>query len=807
MKIRSSLVAVLFLVGLVPLAGFSWFTYERMVEREFADVKDRHLLLARNLSSSLSKYERDVRTTVRTVARSLIEGDVSKDIRGLLNSLNIEVVDVLDPQTAQSVNRVQADRRFQTLTHSVRLIAQARDIERDGVMQFTAVSRSYDSYNTMYLVGRVEDHFVIARLNTKHFVMLGRQIAFGEKGHATIVDHKGNALFHPEQKRVHTALNMAHLAPVQRMMAGDTGVERFYSTAFNQDLIAGLTHVQGPGWGVMVPQPVSELYKRALVNLTPLIGGLFAALVLALVLIQLSTRWVARPLENLSLEFAKQSADGVPRPVSPSKSMTRISELSHIADAYNQLASAIQKNAAQMAEKALQDPVTGIGNRAYFSERGAAQISQRIALSKQGILMLIDLDGFKEINDTRGHAIGDEVLRGYAQRLYSTVKQFMDQEFRGVPGAHPIIARLGGDEFAILLPLPSDRDDYAAIGEKLLKRFPRTVNLDGIEIACGTSAGGAIYPIHGTTIETLIRRADVALYTSKANGKQRFTAYSQTHALGSKSEIMASVVKAIERDELVLEYQPKFCLRKHRVTGVEALLRWDHPTIGRVAPNLFLPAVQQTQVMVQLGEWVTRRAILDIQAMEQAGHKLTVAINIGVEHFSQSGFVETLERTCAEHDFNPRRLQVEVTEDVMDASRGIFRETVERLQKLGISIAIDDFGKGFSNLSRLAAIEADVVKLDRSLISEAATNPRVQAVMDGATTMAHALGSRVVAEGVETLEEVRLAQLAGADALQGFYFSKALPLAQLAHWLEKQTQSPQHKQLSGLKKGLSNRAA
>lgn len=798
---------VLFLVGLVPLAGFSWFTYERMVEREYADVKDRHLLLARNLSSALSKYERDVRVTVRTVAQSLLEGDASKGTLGLLNSLSIDAVEVLDSRTGESVNRVQADRRYQTVAYRANVVAQARSIVRDGAMQFTPVSRSYDTYNTMYVVGRVSDHLVIARLNTKQFVMLGRQIAFGKRGHAAIVDHKGNTLSHPNQKWVHTAFNLAGISPVRRMMAGGTGVEQFYSPALKGDVIAGLTHVAGPGWGVMVPQPVDELHYRALANLTPLIGGLFAALGLALLLIQLSTRWLARPLENLSLEFTKQSADGMPQPVPPNKSTTRIHELSHIVNAYNELASTIQKNASQMAEKAMQDPVTGIGNRAYFSARGTAQIAQRVALSRQGMLILLDLDGFKEINDTRGHGVGDKVLWGYSQRLYSIVKQFMDHEFRGVPGAHPIIARLGGDEFAILLPVPSGREDYDAIGEKLLARFPRTVNLDGIEIAFGTSAGGAVYPHHGTNLETLMRRADVALYASKANGKQRYTTYKQSHALGSKSEIMAAVVNAIERDELVLEYQPKFCLRKNQVTGVEALLRWDHPTIGRVAPNLFLPAVQQSQVMVQLGEWVTRRAIKDIQAMDGLGHKLTVAINIGVEHFSQAGFVETIAQACRESDFNPRRLQVEVTEDVMDASRSVFRETAERLQKLGISIAIDDFGKGFSNLCRLAAIEADVVKLDRSLISEAATNPRVKAVMDGATTMAHALGSRVVAEGVETLEEVRLAKLAGADALQGFYFSKALPLEQLGDWLDKQSKSPQHKQMADLTKRLGAKAA
>lgn len=807
MKIRSSLIAVLFIVALVPLAGFTWFTYERMVEGKFADVHDRHLLLARNLSATLSRYERDVRGAVQSVARSLIIRDKPGVSHTLLKTLNIELVDVLDARTGERIRRFQSNFTLPRVDMQDDLLARARRGKRRERLQFTEVFSRSNGPNVMYVVGRVENWLVIARLNTLHFDAVGSQIAFGEKGHAAIVDHRGNALSHPRKNWVDTAFNMAKVSAVQRMMAGETGVEQFYSPALKADMIAGLTHVAGPGWGVMVPQPVSELYDRALENLMPLVGGLFVALCFALFLIQLSTRWLVRPLENLSLEFAEQSRKGVINPVSPSKAMSRIHELRCITDAYNDMANTVQKAAMELAEKAMQDTVTGIGNRSYFTERGTAQIGQRLALSKQGILILTDLDGFKEINDTRGHAIGDHVLRAYAQRLYSTVKQFMDKEFRGVAGAHPIVGRLGGDEFAILLPVPSDRKDIEVIGARLLARFPRSIMVEGIEIACATSAGGAVYPDHGDSIEKLIRRADVALYVSKANGKRRFSIYNESHALGSKSEIMSAVVKAIERDELMLEYQPKFCLQQHRVTGVEALVRWNHPAVGRVPPNVFLPAIQQTQVMVLLGEWVTKRAIRDMQALDIVGHKLDVAINIGVEHFSQPGFVKTLNDACVDSGFKPRRLQIEVTEDVMDASRNIFRQTANALQHLGFTIAIDDFGKGFSNLSRMAAIEADVVKLDRSLICEAISNPRVQAVVDGAIDMAHALGSSVVAEGVETLEEVHMAQKAGADALQGYYFAKPLPLDALELWLDEQSLSPQHKQLQDLSDRLTTKAA
>lgn len=806
MRIRTTLIAALFVVGLVPLAGFTWFTYQRTIDQEFLDVRDRHLLLARNLSAALTRYEKDVRATVRAVASSLRQTGTAGTARELLKALNIHSVAVIDRHSGKVKAFTTNSGRGNLAPEDLGLISLARSMKPGARFKFTPVARHRGS-NAMHVVGNSGSDLVVACLGTDYFVKLGKQVSFGEKGHAAIVDQEGNVLAHPLASWIASAKNISKVSAVQRMMNGETGVEQFYSPALKGDMIAGLTSVRGPGWGVMIPQPVSELYARAFGNLAPLLIGLCIAFVFSFIMMRFALRSLAQPLENLTREFDKQMLQGMPSPVPPSRSLTRIHELKHIVTAYNRLATTVQKSSRQLAEKALQDPVTSIGNRTYFVEKSQKQIGQRIALSKKGVLILVDLDGFKDINDTRGHGVGDEVLQSFAQNLFSSVKRFMDREFRGVPGSPPIIGRIGGDEFAILLPIPRDRDDLTEIGEKLRQELPKTVLVEGIEIPCGTSAGGAMYPDHGTSVVELIRRADVALYTSKADGKNRFTIYRKDHVLGGKSEILSAVTQAIERDELVLEYQPKYCLKKNAVTGVEALLRWNHPKIGRVLPNLFLPAVQQTNVMVELGEWVTRRAIADMQKMEGLGFELNVAINIGAEHFSHQRFVERLRESCANAGFDPQRLQVEVTEDVMDGSRTVFKQTVETLREYGFSIAIDDFGKGFSNLSRMAAIPADIIKLDRSLVSEAASQPRVRAVMESAINMSHALGSSVIVEGVETIKEATMARQAGADALQGFFFSKSLSLDELGSWLEKQQTSPQHRQMQRLQKRFARRAA
>lgn len=807
MRIRTMLILVLLFAGIIPVTGFTWFTYKQSLAQEFTDVNDRHLLLAKNLSAALSRYEKDVRATVQSIANSLESTGTAGSAQGLLRTLNIRSVSLIDESTGltKAVISTEADPSSETV--SLELLEQARSVDTDGQLQFSSVIPSKGSSNTMHVLGQRNNTLIVANLSTQYFVTLGSQVAFGEKGHAAIVDHEGNVLAHPLPSWISSAKNIAKISSVQRMLNGETGVEQFYSPALKGDMIAGLTAVTGPGWGVMIPQPVSELHARAFNNIIPLLLGLAAVIILSLVLFLLSLRWLARPLENINEELSHQLSKGMPSQVPPSKALTRIFELTNIVAAYNTLAITVGKTTQELSDKALQDPVTGIGNRAYFTERGQQQIDQRTALSKKGVLILIDLDGFKEINDTRGHAVGDSFLNSYAQDLYASTKRFMDREFRGVPGAHPIIGRIGGDEFAILLPIPHNLDDLDKIGAQLLLELPSILEMDGITIPCRVSAGGSTYPQHGTTIDALLRRADIAMYRSKANGKNQFTLYDKKSALGNKSEILSAVSLAIERDELVLEYQPKFCLKNNAITGVEALLRWNHPRIGRIYPDTFLHAIQQTYVMVQLGEWVTERAIKDIGQLDAMGHYLNVAINIGVEHFSHRSFVKRLQDACLNQNFSPTRLQLEITEDVMDPSQDSFPKTVSALQKDGFTVAIDDFGKGFSNLSRMAIIPADVIKLDRSLVSEAVSNPRIHTVMKSAVDMAHALGAGVVVEGVETLEEVKMALEAGADALQGYYFSKALPVDMLSVWLHKTHTSPQHQQLQNLTIMLQEKTA
>ncbi|MEP1207789.1 MAG: EAL domain-containing protein [Rhizobiaceae bacterium] len=804
-RIRTAFIIALLAIGLIPLSVFAWYSYERTVSREFEDVKDRHLLLAQNLSSTLARYEKDVRATIRSVATSLHNTTDYPGSIELLKTLQIQQVMLVDPKNGRVIASMNVDKRAGLPLVEQNLLADALKVANHNKLQFLPVRKTRTG-NSIDVVGLYQDALVIACMGTGYFVELGKQIAFGEKGHAAIVDQQGNVLAHPLPSWIAMAKNISKVSAVKRMMNGETGIQQFYSPALKGDMIAGLTSVDGPGWGVMIPQPVEELYSKAFENLQPIFIGLVLSFFATLLLVKTSINWLARPLENLTVDLKQQSLKGEPAAVPPNRTPTNIFELQGIIDSYNDLAMIVQNSANELAERAFQDAVTGIGNRSYFTKRGQTQINRRTPLGKRGVLIFSDLDGFKEINDIRGHAVGDQVLQAFARDLYPVTKQFMDREFRGVAGAHPIIGRIGGDEFAILLPIPDDvteMEDVADLCSRLRRSLPKSVDIDGVTVPCELSAGGAVYPDHGDQIEDLIRRADVALYRAKLGGKSRLEIYSKTNALGGKSEILSAVMHAIENDELLLEYQPKYCVAEQKVTGVEALLRWMHPKHGRIPPNLFLPAVQQTHVMFKLGEWVIDRAIRDIKALDETGHRLGVAVNIGAEHFTEAGFATKLVDQCKSAGFDPRRLQIEVTEDVMDTSRDDFRQTVNQIQQHGFTLAIDDFGKGFSNLSRLASVPVDVIKLDRSLVNEAVSDSRIQVIAEAAIDMAHALGSEVVVEGVETLEEVTMAEKAGADSLQGFYFSKSLAVDDLVDWLNERENSGQRHQLSHLKQALA----
>ena len=801
-RIRTALIAALLCVGLLPMAAMLVSTYMQSVKWEYQEAESLQSMLAANLSQSLSRYEDTVRATVDVLAGALEAGRSGDDKLPLLIALGIESVSLVDGKTGEVL--VSAGR----LQRAPGSFYPASDMERfDRSVEYRHWAfepvRGQLAGPVIDLVRRGNDNLIVAEISTHYFNEVARKISFGRQGYATIVDQAGHVLAHPNPGWVRSAYDLSGVRAVQDLKSVGTGIVEFESPAFNTSMIAALATVPNTGWGILVSQPVADVQAAIDDGMQPILFWLGVGLAGAIGLISLFLRWLASPLEVLSDSLHEQSRIGRPASVPPDRVRNMVVELRGIVDAYNDLAITVERNADEMAERAYRDTVTEIGNRAYFISGAEKQIAARLPVKQRGVLIFIDLDNFKEINDVRGHDVGDGFLEQFAKSLYPTTKRFMDRKFRGVTAAYPIIGRIGGDEFAILLPLPEEAGNIAELCEELRRSLPQNLLIRDLELPCQTSAGGAIYPDHGSQVEDLMRRADVALYHAKAKGKHRFELYNQDNILGGKREILSAFVHALENDELALEYQPKFCIRKRRITGAEALLRWHHADYGTVPPSLFLGAIQKTSVMNRLGHWVIDRCLRDMRTLDALGHDLTVAVNIGAEHFTANNFVPKLRRQLSEYRFDPARLQIEITEDVMAMSAETYRETVASVQKLGCTVAVDDFGSGFSNLSRLASVPVDVVKLDRSMIWDAMSNQRLAIIMKSAIALAHSLGSRVVVEGVETLEQLTLATNSDADAVQGFYFSRSLPPDELSNWIKQRQSVIPHKQRKEIEQRMS----
>jgi diguanylate cyclase (GGDEF)-like protein len=393
--------------------------------------------------------------------------------------------------------------------------------------------------------------------------------------------------------------------------------------------------------------------------------------------------------------------------------------------------------------------------------------------------MLMDLDHFKEINDTLGHHQGDRLLQEVAARLRSTLRE------------SDTVARLGGDEFGVLLHGVADPARAARVAETLLERLHEPFAVDATTLQVGGSMGVACHPAHGDDVETLIQRADIAMYAAKESsaGHAVFDA-SQDHHSPRRLALAAELRGAIERSQLVLAYQPKAELQSGRIVGVEALARWEHPRLGTLNPSEFVPIAEQTGLIIALTASVLDAALERLAAWRALGHDVSVAVNLSARSFLDSGLADEIPALLAARGVPPERLELEITESMLMHDPVRARATLERLAAIGVRLSVDDFGTGYSSLAHLKRLPVDTLKIDKSFVLDMAENGADEAIVRSMIELAHNLGMRVVAEGVESAATwMRLAAL-GCDLAQGFHLSRPLPADGLLALLEAERAAP-----------------
>ncbi len=417
------------------------------------------------------------------------------------------------------------------------------------------------------------------------------------------------------------------------------------------------------------------------------------------------------------------------------------------------------------------DLLTGLPNRVLFNERLTGELESALASGRSGSLLYVDLDHFKKVNDTVGHAAGDQLLGIIAQRLRAAVKE------------GDVVARLAGDEFTIILPTVDEPESAALIAERIIESLHQPVNLGGRDQFVAASIGIAMFPNDGSTVEDLLRNADGAMYRAKDMGRGRAVFFDRKLAISQSDPTQSGLFRALRRREFALFYQPQFDMADGRLVGVEALLRWHTPRDGTREPKEFVPAAEASGLIVDIGGWVLEAACAQFAAWREKGiAPPRVSINVSAQQLKYTEFPRSVRRVLDKFSIAPELLELELTETVL--AEDVAGAALLQIAALGVRIALDDFGTGYSSLNYLRLHPIHAVKIDRSFLEEVPVNPASATLAETIITMAHALGKQVVAEGVETEEQMQFLREHGCDIAQGFYLARPMPVAQITELLQ-----------------------
>jgi len=425
---------------------------------------------------------------------------------------------------------------------------------------------------------------------------------------------------------------------------------------------------------------------------------------------------------------------------------------------------------SQLRHLATHDALTGLPNRALLDDRMSQAIAHAVRSEEGFAVCVLDLDRFKFTNDSMGHRAGDELLKQVARRLVNTVR------------AGDTVARLGGDEFVMILRQVGSQADAERVGRAVIEQMRVPVRIGVQDIHTSASIGVAFYPADGTTIETMYAHADAAMYCAKQRGGSNLQCFESSMNLATEGRVKfeADLHRALTLEQFELHYQPKVSAPSMKINSVEALIRWRHPERGLIQPADFIPLAEESGLIVLIGEWVLRQACRQARAWQDQGlPPVRVAVNVSALQFPRLDLVDTVQRALTDADLNARYLEIELTESAVMTHPEESVEILERLSRMGVIVSVDDFGTGYSSISYLRRFPIDKLKIDRTFISNLMSSAEDASIVRAIISLAHGLRLKVIAEGVETAEQVAFLQKLGCDQYQGFYFSQPLIATEL----------------------------
>lgn len=492
-----------------------------------------------------------------------------------------------------------------------------------------------------------------------------------------------------------------------------------------------------------------------------------------------------RPIQRLG-----RSARALGRGQFTSKTgITSQDEIGELARSFEEMGRNLQESQVQITYLAYHDALTGLPNRRMFQEFLQRAVANARRHHAGLALLFLDLDNFKQINDTMGHQAGDELLQNLSERFTECLREEDLLSLKNVDetcqGPHDTLARVGGDEFLILLSCIEDPSEAAVVAQRLLDTLTKPFVVNNSEFFVSSSIGISIYPTDGEDAETLTKNADIAMYHAKNNGRNNYQYFNESMNVAAfeRMTMENALRKAIDNKEFLLYYQPKVETHSGEITGVEALIRWQHPELGIVYPNKFIPIAEESGLIVPIGEWVIDEATRQVRRWEDDGIDLNISVNISTVQLNKQSVVNVIKNCIEKNKCRTDRLEIELTEtSIMDAHEPAIN-MLNEIKSLGVQISMDDFGIGYSSFRYLRNLPIDILKIDRSFVRHVTTNQDDAAIISAILAMAHTLDLTVIAEGVETLEQLQFLRNRQCDIVQGYLISRPLPDAELRQFM------------------------
>lgn len=761
--VREALLAAFLVASGAPLLVFWLWPHSAALQNEVDEVRERHLLIARNLGAALDRYHADLTLTFASVAPLIARGEPVEFARDMLRALNFRHVCVAEPHTGRVVRTFLTEAAPCPERVPAPRLAMFREMTADGAVRVSPLMRPPDDGPPrLFVAARAEGLVVVAAIGVAYFGELAGRISFGRRGHAAIVDARGCVLAHPRADWVAEGRDLSPLEPVRRIKAGETGVATFWSPAMGEEMIAGFTVALGSGWGVMVPQPLSELQeaadeigeRAALVFLAGL--SLSAAIALAF------SAHVSRSVRRVAAAALRMAEGEAGVRLDDRDLRWALADFARLGRSFNAMARRVDDARERVSRAARSDPLTGLLNRGAFVEAARAALDGA-APGDRFLLFFIDMDRFKAINDGYGHAIGDALLRRIARRLRRA----------SPPGA--LVARQSGDEF-LLLHRRAAGEPCIGLGPRLLATLAEPVAIGRRRFVVSASIGVSVWPRDARDLGELVSHADQAMLEAKRAGRDTLRVFDSAirRRMEESEALKRALQTALAEGDLEAAFQPVLDARTGRLAAFEALARWSRPEEGAVPPERFVPLAEEAGLIAELGRQVRRRAFAFAAALARRGARVPVAVNVSPVELAHHGFAAEIDAALDEAGLAPGDVILEITESLIHLRDGQGLDSLDALRARGFGLALDDFGKGFSSHVRLRRYPFDRLKIDLGFAGDATADRQARAVVKSLIKLGRSLGMTVTVEGVETAAQQALATRFGADEVQGFWHHRPL---------------------------------